>query len=178
MFAFVSFAAHASPNESPIDFDRAFPSAYEDLRVDGKLAYDGKRYDEAFPLLMKTACAGDKESQWLIGNMYLRGQGVVRDDLRGYGWMKAAAEFQWASYRSMVDKLEKAMTEEQRKIAASEADTIIAAYGLRATNISCGRAASRGGHIMDTIKCTPQIDGSMLLLKRCEGAPVSLIDRP
>jgi len=155
------------------EFDRVFPSVYTDLLFDAKTAYQGKRYDQAFPLLKKAACTGDKESQWLFGLMYLQGQGVERDDLQGYAWVKTAAEFESGQYRSTVRKIEDALDEQERQIAKAAATGIIAAYGLRATKMSCSKAASQRGHIMDLISCTPQIDGAAFLIKRCVDAPAA-----
>jgi hypothetical protein len=159
--------AATSANAAPEDFDRVFPSVYRDLIFDAKTAYEGKRYQEALPLFTKAACAGDKESQWTLGRMYLLGQGGERDDLRGYAWMKVAAEFPFATYQGTVAKIESSLTSVQRTIADTEAKAKIAAYGLRATNMSCNKSASRGGHIMDSITCMPRVDGSSLLLRRC-----------
>ena len=44
----------------------------------------------------------------------------------------------------------------------------IDAYGLRATHMSCNRAASQHGHIMDRIVCTPRYDGQLALLRQCD----------
>lgn len=162
--------AQAAPSDQ---FDRVFPSVYTDLLFDAKTAYQGKRYDQAFPMIKKAACTGDKESQWILGSMYLQGQGVERDDLQGYAWLKTAAEFESGEYRSTVRKIEDALSGQERPVAKAAATGVIAAYGLRATRMSCSKAASQRGHIMDLIRCTPQIDGAAFLIKRCVDAPVA-----
>src|SRR3954468_8888559 len=86
-------AGRAADPADDAAFDRVFESVYTDLLFVSKTAYQGKRYDEAFPLMKKASCAGDKESQWMLGHMYLLGQGVDRDDFTGYAWIKVAAEF-------------------------------------------------------------------------------------
>lgn len=172
LFAAATFFMTETFQAAPSDeFDRVFPSVYTDLIFDAKTAYQGKRYDQAFPLIRKAACAGDKESQWMLGSMYLQGQGVERDDLQGYAWLKTAAEFHSSEYRSTVRKIEEALSEQERQVAKAAATGVIAAYGLRATKMSCSRAASQGGHIMDLISCTPQIDGPAFLIKRCVDEP-------
>lgn len=149
------------------DFDRVFTSAYDDILFKAKTAYQGKRYDEAFPLMKQAACAGDKESQWMLGHMYLLGQGVPRDDMTGYGWLKVAAEFNSAEYHRTVDTIEKAIDPQQLPAAQAEARTFVDNYGLRSTHMSCNRAASQHGHIMDRIVCTPRYDGQLALLRKC-----------
>ena len=148
-------------------FERVFTSIYTDLLFNSKTAYQAKRYDEAFPLMEKAACAGDKESQWMLGHMYLLGQGVERDDLAGYSWIKAASEFNQAEYRKAVDQIEHAINASQLPAAKAEAQKYVDAYGLRATHMSCNRSASQGGHIMDRITCTPRYDGQLALIRQC-----------
>jgi hypothetical protein len=149
------------------DFERMLPADYRALLLKARNAYDGKRYDEAFRGFQRAACAGDKESQSAVGRMYLLGQGVARDDLVGYAWLKVAAEIRSLGYQSIVKKLDAAMTPEQHRIADPEAEKLIGLYGMRATNMSCNTTASRGGHVIDSIACTPQYDGGSLLLKQC-----------
>ena len=149
------------------DFERVFPSAYTDSLRDAKNAYGDKHYDTAFKLFQRAACAGDKESQSALGRMYLLGQGVKREDLVGYAWLKVAAEVGLLGYQSIVGKLEGAMTPAQRKIADRLGATTVGLYGLAATHMSCQGYASRGGHIIDTIMCTPEIEGNQALLRRC-----------
>lgn len=162
-------ALRARAADAPVDagFERVFPSVYDDLLLNAKTAYQGKRYDEAFPLMKKAACTGDKESQWMVGHMYLLGQGVARDDFTGYAWIKVAAEFNSAEYRGTAEKIEKAIDPKQLPAVRSEAQTFADQYNLRATHMSCNRAASQHGHIMDRIICTPRYDGQLALLKQC-----------
>jgi TPR repeat protein len=161
-------AAGAARAAEEASFERVFPSVYKDLLFNAKSAFNGKRYDEAFPLMKKAACAGDKESQWMLGHMYLLGQGVERDDLAGYAWIKAAAEFNSAEYRGTVRRIEDAIDPKQLPAVQAEARTYIDAYGLRATHMSCNRAASQHGHIMDCIVCIPRYDGQLALLRQCK----------
>jgi TPR repeat protein len=149
-------------------FDRTFASTYGELLTNSKTAYRDKHYDEAAPLMKKAACAGDKESQWLLGHMYLTGSGVERNDLLGYSWLKVAAEFQSSEYRDAVQAIEQAIDPKQLPVAQAAAQKYVDAYGLRATNMSCARTASRHGHILDQITCTPRSEGRVVLLRRCE----------
>jgi TPR repeat protein len=170
------FAAAAADDA---DFERVFPSVYDDLLFHSKTAYQGKRYDEAFPLMHEAACAGDKESQWMFGHMYLLGQGVERDDFTGYGWLKVAAEFNSAEYRSAVESIEHAIDAKQLPAIKAEAQKFVDDYGLRTTHMSCNRAASQHGHIMDRIVCTPRYDGQLALLRQCvDAAPPAAATPP
>jgi hypothetical protein len=165
----LAFSLSARAADAPADggFDRVFSSVYDDLLRDSKTAYQAKRYDEAFPLMKKAACTGDKESQWMVGHMYLLGQGVARDDFTGYAWIKVASEFNDAEYRSTAEKIEKAIDPKQLPAVEAETRKFVDAYNLRATHMSCNRAASQHGHIMDRIICTPRYDGQLALLHQC-----------
>jgi hypothetical protein len=163
----VVFIVAAGVARADDDFDRVLPGDYRQMLLDAKNAYDGKRYDEAFHAFQRTACGGNKESQSALGRMYLLGQGVARDDLTGYAWLKVAAEVRFRGYQAIVEKIEHAMTPAQHAIADPEATRLIGLYGLRATKMSCNLAASQGGHIQDSIVCTPRPDGTRMLLRRC-----------
>lgn len=158
-----AFAASAAD----ADFERMLRGEYASMLFNAKKAYEGKRYEEAFKTLQRTACAGDKESQSAIGRMYLLGQGVARNDLTGYAWLKVAAETKMRGYQSIVDTLRQAMTPAQRQVADEQAATLIDQYGLRTTNMSCSLGSSRGGLIKDTVTCVPRSEGAQVLLKRC-----------
>lgn len=162
VFAIAITASVASEN-----FERVLPGDYRDMLFKARNAYDGKRYDEAFQTFQRTACGGDKESQSALGRMYLLGQGVTRDDLTGYAWLKIAAEVRFRGYQTIVRKIEQAMTPEQHRIADPEAAKLVGLYGLLATNMSCNMTASQGGHILDSMVCTPRREGAQLLLRRC-----------
>ena len=103
----------------------------------------------------------------MLGHMFLLGQGVARDDFTGYAWIKVAAEFNEHEYRSTAEKIEKAIDPKELPAVQAETRKFIDAYGLRATNMSCNRAASQHGHIMDRIICTPKDDGQFSMLRRC-----------
>ena len=148
-------------------FDRVLSGDYREMLLKAKHAYGGKHYDEAFHAFQRTACGGDKESQSALGRMYLLGQGVTRDDLTGYAWLKVAAEVRQRGYRTIVEKMEQSMTPEQKRLAEPEATRLVELYGLRSTKMSCNLSATQGGHILDSVVCTPQDDGPNLLLKRC-----------
>ena len=167
--AFAPTGRAADPSDDAA-FERVFQSVYTDLLFNSKTAYQSKRYDEAFPLMKKASCAGDKESQWMLGHMYLLGQGVARDDFTGYAWIKVAAEFNSSEYRSTAETIERAIDPKQLPAVQADARKFIDAYGLRTTHMSCNRAASQHGHIMDRIICTPRYDGQLALLRQCVDA--------
>ena len=166
-------AAHAGEYG---DFDTTSDFAYGEMTVEAARAYGNARYEEAFHKFQRLACAGDKASQAMVGRMYLAGEGAPRNDLQGYLWLKLAAEFNQASYRATVKRIESVLTPEQLKAWTAQADTLRGLYGLRATNMSCNQHASAtfSSNVKDTVFCTPKREGNVVLLKRCEGAEAGL----
>jgi TPR repeat protein len=157
-----STAAHALDN-----FDQLPSTTYSDILNKGKEDYVEKRYDDAFPLLKQAACAGDKESQWSLGQMYLLGQGVQRDDVTGYSWLSAAAELQPSPYSTAFAKIEQSVDPKQLSVLKSHGDARVDKYGMSATRMSCHQSASRGGHVLDRVVCEPDRVGRTRLIHRC-----------
>lgn len=58
----------------------------------GVEAYEAKRYDEAFPLLLEAAEDGDAEAQVYVGRSYTYGHGVEKDDDEAFRWFQAASD--------------------------------------------------------------------------------------
>ncbi|MGA9421789.1 MAG: hypothetical protein WBW61_05450 [Rhodanobacteraceae bacterium] len=153
-------------------FERVFSTAYRDRLLNAAKAYDRGDYDHAFKLIRRNACAGDKSSQAALGKMYLLGQGVERNDLIGYAWLKTAGEYQFMKTRAVARKLHQAMTPKQREVADAKAHELLRLYGMRASGMSCETRASQGGHITDMVYCQPRSAGSIadsahIELRRC-----------
>ena len=56
-----------------------------------KQAYQQKNYDAAFKQLTPLAEKGDAEAQFLLGKMYWKGDGVLKDNDAAMKWFKASA---------------------------------------------------------------------------------------
>lgn len=54
-------------------------------------AYDGGDYVGAFEESLGAARQGDADAQYLVGFLYMRGEGTRRDLLRAYQWFTLAA---------------------------------------------------------------------------------------
>lgn len=164
-----STAAHALD-----DFDQVSPDAFSEVVNKGREAYVKKHYDEAFPLLKQAACAGDKSSQWSLGQMYLLGQGVQRNDTTGYSWLSAAAELRPSPYSTALAKIDESVDPKELSVLQSHGDAFVDKYGMGATRMSCRQSASRGGHILDHVNCEPDRMGRTVLIHRCldDGAAV------
>ena len=119
---------------------------YEDTIVNGIKHYRLGDYDKAFDLLGRTAVQGDKESQYLIGFMYLKGQGVKMHTLRGLAWMQTACESEmkkWTrDYKKMIKKLNKQQIARVDQLAAE----YIRLYGMEAQHVTCKKRDLPGSY--------------------------------
>lgn len=55
-------------------------------------SYQAGRMDEAFQEFLALAELGKADAQYNVGFMYLRGEGAIRSNARGYAWIKLAAD--------------------------------------------------------------------------------------
>ena len=67
------------------------PVAIAEAAEDGQKEYDNKRFTEAFKSLEPAANHGNLLAQYLLGNMYSSGDGVVKDDSLAVKWWRMAA---------------------------------------------------------------------------------------
>lgn len=73
----------------------------DQLYEEGKALYDKKKYDQAFPLLMKAAEQGHKKAEYRVGRCYAKGHGVAENDEVAFQWYQKSANqgFAKAQYR-------------------------------------------------------------------------------
>lgn len=62
------------------------------LYDEGKKLYDEKKYEQAFPLLMKAAEKGLRKAQYRVGRCYDKGHGVEEDNKQAFVWYEKAAK--------------------------------------------------------------------------------------
>jgi hypothetical protein len=156
------------PDEKP-GFEQINPVTYGGMFTDAVQAQHIGHKAEAFGKFMRLACGGDKAAQEEVGLMYLVGEGVEKNTATAYLWLKTAAEFNLASFRTLTTKIEDAMTPEQRTHFGQLADEMRERYGQRATNVTCSAHSSStfSSNIKDSVLCSPRRGGSMLQVQRC-----------
>ena len=152
-------------------FERMTSADYAVLMRDSTHTYNRKDYAQAFPLMQRLACGGDKSSQFTLGGMYILGQGVGKDELEGYAWIKLAAEFSFTDYTSLAGKLTQALSDEQRAKGDARAEELRRQYGLVVTGMSCHGEPRHGGYVIDSVICSPPSDGGQVRVRRCIDKP-------
>ena len=65
--------------------------SYADPLEDAKAAIQNKDFEKAFELLGPLAEENHAEAQFLLGSLYINGQGVEKDDTKGLSWIMKAA---------------------------------------------------------------------------------------
>lgn len=156
-------------------FEPVFPAAYQDMLRDAAVSYGNKQYDKAFAQFQRLACAGDIQSQSALGRMYIDGQGVQQDDLKGYAWLKMAAQIIFPKYQSVVKELEQAMTPNQKEVSSAMVADYMKNYSLAASGMSCEPAAMNDDPVPNEIDCTPIRQAERFMLHRCEAPEQALI---
>ena len=164
---FVMFCASVFAVAKP-GFDRITAAEYKQNLHAGIHAYNRHDYARAFPLLKRAACAGDKTSQALVGQMFILGQGTHKDDLIGYAWIKTAAEFHFTDFTRLARRLQGALSPPRRALADELAQRFRADYGMRATQMGCRGESRHGAYMIDTVVCTPtDAGGPYVWVHRC-----------
>jgi TPR repeat protein len=140
-------------------FERMAQSEYFLMIRDGHLAWERGDGAGAERQLLRAACAGDKDSQFLLGTMYLNGEGVAPDAIRAFGWYAAAAEVGDARYLRARDTLAALLPPDARDLADGEARRKVESYGLEATGQTCQMESITGSKIRNRV-CRPRLTGA------------------
>jgi hypothetical protein len=138
------------------DFSVVRQSEYFLMIREGHLAWERGDGPKAEEILVKAACAGDKDSQFMLGTMYLNGEGAPADALKAYGWYVTAAEVGDSKYEAAVDKLGALIPAVHMDAAKAEAERMLKAYGLDATGQTCQMEAITGSKIKNRT-CRPRL---------------------
>jgi TPR repeat protein len=120
--------------------------ALYDQERSGIKAYQAGNYESAFKKLSGTATKGLKDSQYLVALMLLKGQGVSKSTLGGFGWLGVAIESgneEWIeTYNSMYESL----NQDQRAMIDEQVRRYVEKYGSAAQGMSCTKRPLTGSH--------------------------------
>ena len=103
----------------------------------GMQEFHNGNYDEAYSLLTKSAEAGLKYSQYYLGLMYLKGQGVDKSYTNGMSWIGVAKESKIPEIVEMFDSLYEKFNEDARVIIDKKTTEYIKLYGMKKQFVSC-----------------------------------------
>jgi len=79
--------------------------------------YQSGEYEQAYFLYKNMALTGDKDAQFNIGVMHLKGQYVDSDKVDAYAWIKLAADGGKDKYATLVAKLNQRFSGKEKSAA-------------------------------------------------------------
>ena len=110
-----------------------------DNEASGLRFYQQGDYGRAFSLLKETSAQGMKRSQYILGFMFLKGEGVDKNMLFGLTWLGRAAESgndEWVeTFEGFYDRLSDA----QKSMLDEKISDYKEKYGASAQGITCSR---------------------------------------
>jgi len=115
--------------------------------------YKKANYEKAYTALSYAAKRGFKQSQYLLGLMYLKGQYVKQSLFYGMAWLGVAKESKAKDWLALFDRIYAASTEQQQQAIDTNRLNFIQKYGLKSQNMSCNLQARLGGR-KKTLQCS------------------------
>jgi len=122
---------------------REYPATVKRARAPSQLG----ELEEAHRLGLRCAQWGDKGCRWIVGILYLKGDGIEQNGLEGMKWMTVAVESGKQEWVEICDRVMAQLPEGSRAIVEQQGQEYIDRYGMRAQNVYCTRRADTGNHI-------------------------------
>lgn len=117
---------------------------YNDQLRDAFVQYQASNYAVALPALEAMAKHGEKRAQYIVGTMYLNGQGTKQDLTKSYAWLKVANEQKTNHWKKPLKMLDDKLPAERLVDVRQEADEYIDKYGVKAQHLICRKAKTLG----------------------------------
>ena len=114
--------------------------------------YQREEFDRAFELLNEAAQGGFKQSQYLLGLMYLKGEHVEQSLGTGLAWLGVANEMDMKGWQQQYDDIYARLNEAQQAFIDGQVAEYIEKYGMDALEISCEKRARLGSRKIE-IEC-------------------------
>ncbi|MDH4109552.1 MAG: sel1 repeat family protein [Gammaproteobacteria bacterium] len=113
--------------------------------------YEKGEYEQALTLLRETAALGLKRSQYILGFMFLKGEGVERNALLGLAWMGLATESGNEDWQASYDQLYGTLNDTQKAMLQRKIEEYRAKYGAVAQGITCAKTKIVGSRKVDWV---------------------------
>ena len=140
-FMILSFSvlSHAVSDNKIIkanDYNRSLKSAI--------MLYKKDNYLKALPALELFARRGDKMAQYIVGTMYLNGQGSEQDLLKSYAWLTVANEQKSKAWLKPLEMLQEKLPNDFLVLAKEEGIKYIDNFGITTQRLSCKNVKTIG----------------------------------
>lgn len=106
--------------------------------------YEAGEYEKAFSLLRETAIKGMKQSQYVLGFMLMKGEGVAKNMLAGIAFVGLATEADDKDWQETYDRLYGALNDQQRALVDERIEEYRGKFGATVQGITCSRTAVVG----------------------------------
>lgn len=123
-----------------------------DREASGVRAYLDERYDSAFEILSDTASKGMKESQYLLSRMFMKGEGVNKSILIGFGWLGVAIESGDEEWNDTFNTLNESLNDAQRAMVDAKVKDYVAKYGSVVQGVTCANRSAAGSRRFE-VRC-------------------------
>jgi len=130
-------ATALAPSAVPAVAQERFPGSSPSsltvkIQQKAERAYREGDYERAFRIWRKDLVEiGDKYAQYMVGYMYLTGQGTEADIARAYAWYRLAAERGHEPLVAAMEELEAQLGPAELEAGMAEYERIVARYGDR-----------------------------------------------
>lgn len=94
--------------------------------------YQSENYSSAYKEFIRLAALGHKDSQFNVGAMHFRGQGVEQSSLEAYAWIALSAELGDEFREKLRDRLFNKLSDMDRVAARKRAEELFALYSDKA----------------------------------------------
>lgn len=91
--------------------------------------YQSQKYLGAMAEFKRLSLLGHKDSQFNVGVMYYRGEGVDKNNVEAYAWMALSAELGDQAHARMRDAVQKKMTEKEKASSLSRTEELLKQFG-------------------------------------------------
>jgi TPR repeat protein len=146
----VSLTLFAAPVFA-VDYGTEQINQIYDNESSGLRYYERGDYGKAFNLLGNTAALGMKRSQYILGFMFLKGEGVDKNMLFGFAWMGLATESGNDEWQATYDGLYSSLSDAQKSMVDDKTNEYRKLFGATAQGITCSRRAIGASRRVDWV---------------------------
>lgn len=148
MSIWLALALSASvPCASFAQEERQSVLALEDDEAQGLNYYSRARFEDAYPLIWSAARRGLKKAQYTLGLMYVKGEFVEQDLVKGAAWLGVSTETRIEEWVDTFHTITSALDETQGTAAREKLGKYIEYYGMEVQGISCRPAPRRQAEV-------------------------------
>jgi len=140
----------AAPAQAALYDAQQIDNIYEN-EASGLRFYEEGAFGKAFMLLSRTAAQGMKRSQYILGFMFMKGEGVDRNMLYGLAWLGLATESGNEEWQELYDRLYGSLSDAQRAMVDDKINEYRPRFGAVAQGITCAKTSVVGSRRKDWV---------------------------